>query len=1252
MTKTVSVSSSLLLRPLPLLLLLFFFSQSPITVSAIVANRNFLSLRDQQDCYTHLVEADVNHDSQLDREEFVTFCNLSSPPNLLFAVTTVTTDFDSLPLSLQAAFYSIACLCNSPSYGGQQQEEGGGQTITTNTTSSEESCCQGASAHVRVPTVGPLDEPSFQDKSYLFATCTVTNRAVEHEMRVHGGVTWPPTTATIPADTMSPSTSSSSSILQTEAPSILDVVPTMVPTPTTTTSDQTTQEPTFTTTTTTSSSALPTLLPTSQRLTVAPTSSTAPVFTASPTASPSSLAVSARPTTMVPTIEESNGAAPTTTTTTTSVSVSYLIAIQRTATNTTTTTASNNNNNNNNTSHLSDLQAAMDQLAPKVLLEEGEQQSSSSSKRRRRRRRQLRPKQTSLSQQQQSQTNETTTTATTTTSIQLQQQQQQQQPQQASSFVQLPTQLEAVQTVDCPTSLITTDSSSSYMECQEVTSIVQLMYADATTSANFDNNLKQAIDQGELQQELLLINSDTPVQVLNTTTTAETTTTTTSDDEDVSKGLTAGIVVASVATVALVFVSITLLWNQKHLSRSQAAASRSKSNNVLPVINSDDDDDKDAVPPLPTATESSGGSNLLLGPSYSTQATIMTSTSSHDTPSPPHHPYLAASVSSETTDSVRNLPNDVEAGLGVVSQQQQVVDKADAATVQASGESTSSGATAVPVVSSDTSSMYAAAAIGGAAAAAMFGCGAGLVDATRSTSPTSSQDTPNQNNLTATESRDSGLPYVTLSTSSLDVEELEEEEEKEDKTATNTTSRQRLDQAIQAGDWAAVGQIAAVLAASSPEQPLEEEDASASSMPLYSLYPSRSMESNISVEIAKMELLDQLVEKERWQDVMVMAAKFEAEAIMEQQSSTSQSRGESEDAESTSVNSRTTGGSFTGSEDLNTIRSSSMVSPTTSFTDSFGRTQLRAEIREEVVALVQMVVPEELDNVDEMMKQFHGREDELIETLRSMQERMVALKARSAMQKAAKAEARMQVKSQRQSSESDPHQSETADVDISALSEDDVLNDILGNQLENEIFPGTGALLSLYPNSNRSTGMDAISNNGIVNDASIKLHTSALEHAVHVGNWQAVTEAAAVLSNAESLAVGSVGIDLLSENRDTVVDQQVNPMHLRELDDMIVAGNWSGVMEASKRLSKEGDSPSEERRSKEEEEALQQAALWEKIAEESKSAGGSNDAGAVDATEWAIQRSLSELNLKEQEQQSQQSSANEEADDRASDDEV
>lgn len=62
--------------------------------------------------------------------------------------------------------------------------------------------------------------------------------------------------------------------------------------------------------------------------------------------------------------------------------------------------------------------------------------------------------------------------------------------------------------------------------------------------------------------------------------------------------------------------------------------------------------------------------------------------------------------------------------------------------------------------------------------------------------------------------------------------------------------------------------------------------------------------------------------------------------------------------------------------------------------------------RAEVEALVRRVVPDEIDNVDDIMVQFSGREEELIETLRAMQEKSIAQRARAAVQRSAKMEGR------------------------------------------------------------------------------------------------------------------------------------------------------------------------------------------------------------------------------------------------------
>jgi len=59
----------------------------------------------------------------------------------------------------------------------------------------------------------------------------------------------------------------------------------------------------------------------------------------------------------------------------------------------------------------------------------------------------------------------------------------------------------------------------------------------------------------------------------------------------------------------------------------------------------------------------------------------------------------------------------------------------------------------------------------------------------------------------------------------------------------------------------------------------------------------------------------------------------------------------------------------------------------------------QAEYRAQVEALVRLVVPDELGEIDAMMKKFRGREDELVSTLQNMQERVAPNRARAAIHK-------------------------------------------------------------------------------------------------------------------------------------------------------------------------------------------------------------------------------------------------------------
>lgn len=223
-------------------------------------------------------------------------------------------------------------------------------------------------------------------------------------------------------------------------------------------------------------------------------------------------------------------------------------------------------------------------------------------------------------------------------------------------------------------------------------------------------------------------------------------------------------------------------------------------------------------------------------------------------------------------------------------------------------------------------------------------------------------------------------------------------------TTTNSDSVQMtyndLDDAIQKGDWAAVGVTAALLASQSYDtQAGTQERVSINNS---TLNPSRTAE------------LDRLVEAGDWEGVVAAAARFDAQEARELRSL---------DERSGSVLSKSSsspsGISGVGSESFgSTSPSNSLGSPSgtagvgsSASGETSNRSKKLVEIRAEVESLVLHVVPEERDNVDEMMLQFQGREEELLETLRNMQERNVAQKARIEGQKRAKRDARDMVAS-------------------------------------------------------------------------------------------------------------------------------------------------------------------------------------------------------------------------------------------------
>lgn len=171
-----------------------------------------------------------------------------------------------------------------------------------------------------------------------------------------------------------------------------------------------------------------------------------------------------------------------------------------------------------------------------------------------------------------------------------------------------------------------------------------------------------------------------------------------------------------------------------------------------------------------------------------------------------------------------------------------------------------------------------------------------------------------------------------------------------------------LDSAIEAGNWGAVGAIAAILASSGhPPKKEPRSVVSAPSEDSSAISGSRDSSNGPTLDQARASEIDKLVEAGDWQGVVLAAARFEADQTMDGESysaSASKSSYRSGSAQSSATPKSIASGATSGQS--STIHGS-------------GRSQ--AEIKAEIEALVRRVVPEEADNVDEMLTQFKGREE-------------------------------------------------------------------------------------------------------------------------------------------------------------------------------------------------------------------------------------------------------------------------------------
>jgi len=478
-------------------------------------------------------------------------------------------------------------------------------------------------------------------------------------------------------------------------------------------------------------------------------------------------------------------------------------------------------------------------------------------------------------------------------------------------------------------------------------------------------------------------------------------------------------------------------------------------------------------------------------------------------------------------------------------------------------------------------------------------------------------------------------------------------------------SREDLDSAIEHGDWAAVGATAALLAAASDSQSYSSRSRRTDT--------SMSRASSVSsLDAARAAELDHLVDAGDWEGVVVAAAKFEA-------------------CEETST------GSSKSSRGTNTAGGSSgFGSPSESLSETPSKATKRDEIRSEVESLVRRVVPEEIDNVDEMMLQFKGREEELVETLRTMQERQVAQKARVQGRKQAKRVARQSTRDggivlpsppptkpdeESRVSSSVASSASSGPLAFPVPSRNAGISTIAGISAGTEGEADSSSYTPIFETSSSESGGESNSAQNALNvppilgddnsraasltgDSSFssRKQTTALELAIEAGDWEAVGEAAAMMSDGTSTADMSE-INRIAEQGESSTFSGDSPYKVHaerasELDDMIDSGNWSAVVAAASRFSTADsravsipqdiarsvddsaavsvdssgvqrgaiimEGQEKERQIKEEQEALAQAEIWMAIAEQSKTDGSTELAGS-DAADWAIARSISAL---------------------------
>jgi hypothetical protein len=206
-----------------------------------------------------------------------------------------------------------------------------------------------------------------------------------------------------------------------------------------------------------------------------------------------------------------------------------------------------------------------------------------------------------------------------------------------------------------------------------------------------------------------------------------------------------------------------------------------------------------------------------------------------------------------------------------------------------------------------------------------------------------------------------------------------------------------LHRLIQVGDWEGVRRAATTF--SSDGKSLDGS--------ILSHQDSQGSASNaVLVDEPKASELDRLIQVRDWEGVRRAATAFSSDDKSLDGSLLSRLGSPRSASGAESSHRSIASASIEGSASRSTTGPGTTPHTFTSSTPSTGTStnRDRAGLRRNVEELIHRMAPEETEHVDETMLQFKGREDELLETLRTMQERLIAHKARATSNKQVKLE--------------------------------------------------------------------------------------------------------------------------------------------------------------------------------------------------------------------------------------------------------